>query len=433
MKILVDTAKNNWLEKKPSEWDVLRIKNLFELSKEKNHGDDLPVLSLTQKGIKQRDISNNEGQMAESYDNYTRIRPDDLVFNPMDLRTGAVDLSITDGVISLAYSVLRKRQKVKIYLKYYKYYFQWHYLDKILFPFGQGVSVDHRWTLKDNILLNFPILIPPLEDQKQIADFLDKKTKLIDQIIEKKKKLIELLKEKRISIITQAVTKGLDPKAKMKPSGVEWIGDMPEGWKVLKLKFLSDVQASNVDKISYSNEQEVILCNYIDVYKNEYITNKLDFMKSTASSDQIKKLTIHSGNILLTKDSETADDIGVPAFVKDISGIKSLVCGYHLYLVKSEHINPKFLFRYLQGKKVRGKFEISSNGVTRFGLSNYPLINLKILIPPLKEQEQVTKYIDTTSEKIDLSIMKLKEQKEKFIEYRSSLIYNAVIGKIKVN
>ena len=91
--------------------------------------------------------------MAESYASYTRIRSDDLVFNPMDLRTGAVDLSISDGVISLAYSVLRKRHKVKIFLKYYKYYFQWHYLDEILFPFGQGVSVDHHWTLKDNILL----------------------------------------------------------------------------------------------------------------------------------------------------------------------------------------------------------------------------------------------------------------------------------------
>ena len=218
----------------------------------------------------------------------------------------------------------------------------------------------------------------------------------------------------------------------MKPSGVKWIGDIPADWKVMKLKFLSSVQASNVDKNYVQGEQEVSLCNYINVYKNEFIVNNLEFMKSTATTEQINKLSVLEGDVLLTKDSETADDIGVPAYVCNVEKAGLLVCGYHLYLTRAHKINPKYLFRYLQGKKVRAKFEISSNGVTRFGLSNYPLVNLEIIVPTPSDQTKISNFIEKTTERIDMSIKKLKDQNEKLKEYRSSLIYNAVTGKIKI-
>lgn len=193
-----------WLNDAPKEWKIYRVKNLFSISKEKNQGEDIDVLSLTQKGIIRRDISTNEGQIASSYENYTRIRVGDLVLNPMDLQTGFVDASLHEGVISLAYTVLRPLSKSKVFTDYYKYYFQWHYYQKILFNFGQGVSPAHRWTLKDEVLLNFPILCPPIEVQKETAHFLEKKLEIIQKILSFAE--IEKLKEYRSSLIYHAVT-----------------------------------------------------------------------------------------------------------------------------------------------------------------------------------------------------------------------------------
>jgi type I restriction enzyme S subunit len=194
----------NWLSNIPSNWDVVRIKHLFKISKEKNDGLPLDVLSLTQRGIVIRDITGNEGQIANSYENYTRVNSGDFVFNPMDLKTGFVDCSKYDGVISLAYTVLKPRKNMKISRDFYTYYFQWHYLQEILFPFGQGVSPDHRWTLKDRILLNFPIIYPPYAEQVKIASYLKSK---IDTVKELSKILPKnMLSEYTASLIYSAVT-----------------------------------------------------------------------------------------------------------------------------------------------------------------------------------------------------------------------------------
>ncbi|MBP6879632.1 MAG: restriction endonuclease subunit S [Candidatus Pacebacteria bacterium] len=193
-----------WLDEVPKHWDIVRIKHLFSISKEKNEGQALDVLSLTQRGIVLRDISNNEGQIASSYENYTRVRPGDFVFNPMDLVTGYVDCSKYDGVISLAYTTLRPLNNKKISSEFYTYYFQWHYLQEILFPFGQGVSPEHRWTLKDRILLNFPIVFPPYEEQVKIANTLKQKMSMIEDLAKILPK--EIIRECISSIIYSAIT-----------------------------------------------------------------------------------------------------------------------------------------------------------------------------------------------------------------------------------
>lgn len=196
-----------WIGKIPSDWDVMRVKNIFELSKEKINGESKKhqIYSLTLQGLKERDISSNEGQIATSYENYARLRNNDLVLNPMDLISGFVGRQKSDGVISPAYSILRPR-KHRQSTEYFERYLQFHYYYNIFFPFGKGVSYDYRWTLGDDTLANFPILNPPTDTQKQIADFLNEKTTRIDQAVQKIQVQMEKLKEYRASLIYHAVT-----------------------------------------------------------------------------------------------------------------------------------------------------------------------------------------------------------------------------------
>jgi type I restriction enzyme, S subunit len=132
---------------------------------------------------------------------------------------------------------------------------------------------------------------------------------------------------------------------KYRDSGVDWLGEIPEHWKLKKLKFATVVQPSNVDKKTIDNEEEILLCNYSDVYNNDYITDKIDFMQATATLGEIEKFLIEQGDVIITKDSENPNDIAVPALV--IQDFDNVICGYHLTQIKQQDISGYFVFRSL--------------------------------------------------------------------------------------
>ena len=271
-----------------------------------------------------------------------------------------------------------------------------------------------------------------IKEQKQIANYLDKETAKIDITITKNKNLIQFLEEKRMALINQVVTKGLNLDVPMKDSNVELIGEIPAHWEVEKIKNISQVKPSNVDKKSKDNEPPVLLCNYTDVYNNEFITMDLDFMKATATHDQIKKLSLDVGDIIITKDSESADDIAVPAIVTE--ELENVVCGYHLAVIKpnTNIVNPKFLFRSFESDRINKQFELGANGVTRFGLGTYPIINSYVCQPPLNEQEKIVNYLDIETAKIFKAADKILKHIELLEEYKTSLIHHVVTGKVDV-
>jgi len=213
---------------------------------------------------------------------------------------------------------------------------------------------------------------------------------------------------------------------KYKDSGFEWIGEIPEHWETEKIKHVIQVQISNVDKKTDPDEEAVLLCNYTDVYNNEFITSDMDFMKASASADQIKRLSLREGDVIITKDSETAEDIAVPALVNQKLG--NVVCGYHLALLRPQkgRIEGSFLLRLLQSKKINDQFTISANGVTRFGISIYPIKNSYLVIPPLEEQKKISEYLDQGTSKITQLIEKNNKQIELLKEKRIALISHAV-------
>jgi len=186
---------------------------------------------------------------------------------------------------------------------------------------------------------------------------------------------------------------------KYKPIGLEWIGEIPEHWEVKKLKYIAESNPSNIDKKSKDEEEEIFLCNYVDIYKNEFIKSGMNFMKATASKEQIKKFILQKGDVILTKDSESANDIGIPAFITET--FDDVVCGYHLTHIKPVNINGEYLFRQFQCKFQQSYFEISANGVTRYGLGTDKFDSALIIIPPSSEQIHITAYLDRKTAEID--------------------------------
>lgn len=275
------------------------------------------------------------------------------------------------------------------------------------------------------------VTLPPFSEQTAIAKFLDDKTAKIDQAITIKKNQIELLKERKHSLINKAVTKGINPNVKLKPSGVDWIGEIPEGWVVKKLGYLANCFPSNIDKHSKVNEKEVRLCNYTDVYKNDYITDDMDLMLATATEEQITKFTLKKGDIVITKDSETASDIAVPTYIKE--DLTNVVCGYHLAMIRTyQRSYSKYLFRALQTKLFNIQFEVCSNGITRVGLGSSDLKNGYFLVPSEKEQIEIAEFIEMGTTKIAKAISLKEQEIEKLKEYKMSLIDGVVTGKVRV-
>ena len=211
-----------------------------------------------------------------------------------------------------------------------------------------------------------------------------------------------------------------------KDSGIEWIGEIPEHWEELRLKYMAYVKSSNVDKKIEEGEQEVLLCNYTDVYYNDVIDANIEFMKATAKSEEIDKFELQDGDVIITKDSETWDDIAVPAYVPN--KLDKVLCGYHLALIRS--VNSKslgrYIFRAFTSNGIRDQFMVSANGITRFGLSVSSIKSAVFPYPPLYEQETIANYLDKKTSEIDSLIADKEELIKKLEEYKQSIITEAV-------
>lgn len=209
-----------------------------------------------------------------------------------------------------------------------------------------------------------------------------------------------------------------------KDSGIEWLGEVPEHWKIRRLKHVANVYLSNVDKHTIDGQKAVILCNYIDVYKNDRITSEIEFMRATATDEQIERLSLQKEDVIITKDSEDPSDIGIPALVvEDISG---LVCGYHLAIVRPADSVGGFLAYLFQSIFVRSMFEVQATGLTRYALGKYSIENFTFTLPHCKEQIDIAAFLDSETAKIDALIAEQQRLIELLKEKRQAVISHAV-------
>jgi type I restriction enzyme S subunit len=210
-----------------------------------------------------------------------------------------------------------------------------------------------------------------------------------------------------------------------KETEVQWLGEIPEHWEFRKLKYLAVCLPSNVDKHIRVREESVRLCNYTDVYKNDFITDDLEFMIATASKEQIKNFSLSEGDVLITKDSETAQDIAVPSFVSE--RLNNVVCGYHLAIIRPKsRIYGKYLYRAFQSKVFNLQFSICSKGITRVGLGISDLKRGYFLIPPPLEQKAIAQFLDRKAALIDQAISIKAKQIQLLNERLQILIHQAV-------
>lgn len=230
----------DWLGVLPSHWEAHPNKVAFRRVKNEvgDGWSDTQLLSLTLRGVVIRDIEPGDGKYPADFGNYQIVEPDDLVMClfDMDETPRTVGLSHNRGMITSAYDVFRCNPKADP--AFVCYFYQYVDSHKGLRPFYTGL----RKTVRTPTFLSIKMPIPPLDEQKAISSFLDVETSKIDGLVSEQRRLIELLKEKRQAVISHAVTKGLNPNAPMKPSGIQWLGDVPEHWSVSRLKFAKSLQ-----------------------------------------------------------------------------------------------------------------------------------------------------------------------------------------------
>ena len=226
-----------WIGLIPTTWRTRYLKYLFSIEKRIAGELGHTVLSVTQRGIKPKDMT-ERGQFALDYSKYQLVYVGDFVMNHMDLLTGWVDISQYDGVTSPDYRVFVNTDSEQYISEYYKYIFQLCYSNRIFYGLGRGVAGFGRWRLPADMFLNFSLPVPPTNEQTVIANFLDEKCNIIDALIEEAKNSLIDYRKWRDSIIYEAVTKGLNRLSKMKASGIEWIGDIPSHWNCCKQKYV---------------------------------------------------------------------------------------------------------------------------------------------------------------------------------------------------
>ena len=426
-----DNYKNSgveWLGEIPEHWEILPGLSFIYENKDRNKGMVRnTVLSLSYGNIRVKGENELTGLVPESFETYQFVNKGDLIFRPTDLQNDTVSLrssiSEYDGIITNAYLNLRFKSKADS--KFYHYFFRSIDNNKIIYGLGSGL----RQNISYLDFRRFPFPFPPLQEQTAIANFLDDKTTKIDQAIAIKQQQIELLKERRQILIHKAVTRGLNENVKLKDSGVEWIGEIPEHWEVKKLFGLCNFIRGNS---TFSKDE--LLCNgdYVALqYGKTYKVDEINDNYSFYVNEEFYKETqiVKYDDTILISTSETIEDLGHSAYYKrnDIG----LIGGEQILLnPNNKKINGHYLYFYskLFSKELR-KYATGIK-VYRFNVNN--LKTIYTAIPPLSEQKQIVTFIETATTKIATAISLKEQEIEKLKEYKMSLIDGVVTGKVRV-
>ena len=429
-----------WLGDVPEHWESNRLKKYLIERNEKNSPiktDNLLSVTMYQGVIPVSEKQGNGGNKPkENLEHYKISYPNDIVLNSMNVIVGSVGLNKYTGLISPAYYALYNRNKNNN-IKFFSYIFHNPFFQKGLFGLGNGIMYKESEDGKLNTIrlkipmekLNQVVLpCPSISEQNQIVAFLDTETARIDNLVAKQEKLIELLEEQRKSIISHAVTKGLNPNAPMKDSGVEWLGEVPNDWNFSRLDAVSKIVRGNsaFSKMDLLESGKYVALQYGKTYKVNEINESFG---SYVNQEFFKKSQITEfGDIILISTSETLEDLGHSCFyarhdVGLIGGEQFLLKpknqNFGKYIYYATKAFSSYLQRYATGLKV-----------FRFNLDDLK----KIYIPDISlvEQQKIAEFLDKETARIDISVLKQKSLIEKLKEYRASIISHAVTGKIDV-
>lgn len=418
-----------WIGEIPQEWELRRNKQLFfEINERCLHGDEHTLLSVSEYyGVAPRSSKIGEGEFethAESLDGYKICKKNDIVMNIMLAWKRSTGMTEYDGIVSPAYCVYRGKN---IYSKYYHYLFRTDICCDMFKRYSTGI-IDSRLRLYPDVFLSLYSIVPPLDEQKRIADFLDRKSAEIDTVIKKTEESIEEYKKLKQSIITEAVTKGIRPGRKMKPSGIEWIGEICSDFNVYRLKHLlksSLMYGANESGVPFDEG----LPRYIRITDITMNGKLKDEGKLSLTSESSEGYILEDKDILFARSGAT---VGKAFIYRKEYGL-SAFAGYLIKASVNKKILPEYLFLYTQSslyeewkKQIFIQATIQNIGADRYSL-------LPVIIPTLDEQKEIVDFLDGKSAEID----KLIEAKQKIVEemqtYKKSVIYEYVTGKKEVH
>jgi type I restriction enzyme, S subunit len=415
-----------WIGEVPEEW---KVKKLFVVltKKGKKNDDDVErkMLSVSQTlGIIEKKYD-SEIQMRtqEESSTYRVVEPDDLVVNNMWIQYRGLGVSSINGIVSPAYYVYKINSE-KISPNFLNFLVRSDLYANEYRRWLQGIRPNSLQISTYNFT-RLPLVLPSRREQEQIYDFLQNVTIQIDELIAKSKSQITLLKEKRQATITQAVTKGLDPSVPMKDSGVGWIGDIPEGWKVEPLKFHVRINERKLD----DNTEDELEISYIDV-GSVHAGGKIDdpeIMKFVDAPSRARRIIKKNDTILST----VRTYLKAIAFVDEKNDEKICSTGFAVISPK-KNIQSKFLYYLLSSQHHIDHIAASSVGIA------YPAINASdlgifpILVLPFDEAQEISEFLDNETIQIDELIAKSKSQITLLKEKRQALITATVTGKIDV-
>lgn len=393
-----------WVGEIPKNWNTPLLKGVFWEREEKTTTGEETLLSLSQyTGIKPKSETEiADSHIAANYEGYKVVHKGDFVMNIMLAWNGSYAVSDYDGMISPAYCVYYFRDNSN--KRYYHYLLRINGYQAAFKTLSRGI-IDSRLRLYPEQFYTFPTLQPPLSEQQRIAEFLDRKCGEIDEAIALQEEFIEELKAYKQSVITEAVTRGLNPNVKLKDSGIDWIGKIPQGWEVVQLKRYAKVNNGKEVPVELSADDE----NAKPVYGSGGVfkyTNEI----------------MYSGEAVMFGRKGT---LGKPLYVNDSFWVVDTM----YFLTYPNKLFPKY--SYYQLSAFDWNPFITQTAIPSIVASD--VMAAFICVPPLTEQHQIADYLDNKCSEID-SLIAIKQQKiEELKDYKKSIIYEYVTGKKEIN
>ena len=409
-----------WLGDVPAHWEIQRGKKILQPVDIRSQTGEEELLTVSsERGVVPRKSANVTMFQAESYVGYKLCWPGDLVINSLWAWAQGLGVSPHHGIVSSAYGVYRFSPSCEASPQFIHYLvrsipFQWELQVR-----SKGIWVS-RLQLTDEAFLRAPFPLPPLADQNAIVCYLDYVDRRIQRYIEAKEQLIALLQEARQSLIQRAVTRGLDPDVPLKPSGIDWLGDVPAHWEVRRAKFLY----REVNERSNTGTEELMSVSH----KTGVTPRKKNVTMFRAETNVGYKLC-RPGDIVINTMWAYMAALGVARQVGLVSP------SYNVYRsIDAERMNPDYIDPLLRTETYRTEYLVRSTGITVSRLRLYPesFLDIPLLYPPVEEQAAIAAHLDQATAAIDAAIDNARRQSERMAEYRASLIAHVVTGKLDV-
>lgn len=416
-----------WIGEIPEDWKLNKISAIYSERNIKVSDKEFQPLSVTKSGILPQ-LEN--AAKTNNGDSRKLIKKNDFVINSRSDRRGSCGISEYDGSCSLINIVLKPFKN--IFNKYYSYVFRSDLFADEFYRWGHGI-VDDLWSTKWSEMKRIYIPEPTLNEQIRIANFLDEKCAIIDRLVERHQEVIEKLKAYRQSVISEAVTRGLDPDAPMKDSGIPWIGKIPEGWKTIKLKYLikyieSGVSVNAGHNAAKESEYGVLKTSCVSKFNFDINENKsVDFSEMGRTRCPVLK------NTIIVSRMNTPELVGACGYVE--KNYPNIFLPDRLWQVHfKNNTNIKYIWYYLISKNIRNYYAALSTGTSSSmqNISQEQFEQVIIVLPDTTTQNKITSYLDSKCQFIDSTITKKQSLIAKLAEYKKSIIYEYVTGKKEV-